>query len=126
MFLLLILGKGKLLCWKAFLEAVEDSVTALANLGNSSEPPTEDVIAGIEKLVCKLYQPKTKLVKVKNLRWLYFRKKKAQSERLPPTLWAQKEAIARMHYQCMVWCNDVIPTPELPSTRRFWMETTRR
>ena len=79
----LLAGKGKLLCWKAFLEADEESITALAKLGKTNQPPTEDVIAGIEKLVCKLYQPATTLTKVKDLRWLLFRKKQAQSEKLP-------------------------------------------
>ena len=46
--------KGKLGCWKAFLEADEDSVTALANLGTTVQP-TSSTIAAIEKLVCQLY-----------------------------------------------------------------------
>lgn len=122
---LLCLGKGKLLCWKAFLKADDDSIRALAELGKTNQPPLADVVAGIEKLVCKLYQPTTKLTKVKDLRWLLFRKKQAQSERLPPTLAALKEAIGRMHYQCMVWCNDVTPNPQLPSPEGFgWKQET--
>ena len=31
-------SKGKLGCWKAFLEADEDSVIALANLGTTMQP----------------------------------------------------------------------------------------
>ena len=116
---LFYLGKGKLLCWKEFLKADEDSITALADLGKSNQPPTEDVIAGIEKLVCKLYQPATKLTKVKDLRWLLFRKKQAQSEKMPPTLAALKEAIGPMHYQLIVWCPDVTPNPQLPSPAVF-------
>lgn len=110
----LLSGKGKPLCWKAFLEADEDSIAALADLGTSVQP-SPSTVAGIEKLVCRLFLPKTRLSKVKDLRWLLFRKKQAESERLPPTLAALEEAILRAHYQTMVWNNDKIPNPELPS-----------
>ena len=76
--------KGKLGCWKSFLEADEESVTALANLGTTVQP-TSSTIAAIEKLVCQLYQPKTHISRVKDMRWFLFRKKQAQSEKLPPT-----------------------------------------
>ena len=33
-------------------------------------------------------------------------------------LWG--EAIMRMHYQMMVWANDKVPNPELPSPGRLW------
>ena len=89
--------KGKLGCWKAFLEADEDSVTALANLGTTVQP-TSSTIAAIEKLVCQLYQPKMHISRVKDMRWFLFRKKQAQSEKLPPTQAALKEAILRAHY----------------------------
>ena len=55
----------KLLCWKAFPEADETSVTALADLGNITQP-TAKTAAGIEKLVCLLYQPKTLISNVKD------------------------------------------------------------
>lgn len=67
-----------MLCWKAFLDADDDSVTALTDLG-STEHPTEGVIAGIEKLVFLLYKPITRITNVKDLRWLLFRKSQAQS-----------------------------------------------
>jgi len=73
-----------LVYWKAFLVADDDRVTPLTDLG-STEHPTERVTAGIEKLVCLLYKPKTRITNVKDLRWLLFRKGQAQSERLPPT-----------------------------------------
>ena len=50
--------KGKLECWKVFLQADEDFVTALADLG-STILPTAGIFYAIEKLVCQLYQPKT-------------------------------------------------------------------
>lgn len=111
-------GKGKLACWKAFLEADKDSVDALADLGTTAQP-TARAIAVIEKLVCQLYQPKTLVSCVKDLRWLLFRKKQAQSERLPPTQAALKEAILRAHYQTMIWNNDKIPNPQLPSPESY-------
>ncbi|KAJ7376732.1 hypothetical protein OS493_033088 [Desmophyllum pertusum] len=59
------------------------------------------------------------ITKVKELRWLLFRKKQAESERLPPILAALKEAIKRAHQQCMVWNNDIVPNPELPSPSNY-------
>lgn len=83
-------GKGKLACWKVFLEADKDSVDALADLGTTARP-TARAITVNEKLVCQLYQPKTLVSCVKDLRWLLFRNKQAQSERLPPMQAALKE-----------------------------------
>ena len=61
-----------------------------------------------------LYLQKTTFTKVKDLRWWLFRKKQAQSERLPPTLAALHEGILRAHYQVMVWNNDRVLNPDLP------------
>ena len=99
-----------MLCRKAFLGADDDSVTALTDLG-STEHPKQRVIAGIEKLVCLLYKPKTRIANVKDLRWL-----QAQSERLLP---AQASLILRAHHQCMVWHNDIVPNPQLPSPENY-------
>ena len=55
----------KLLCWKAFPEADETSATAFADLGKIGQP-TAKTAAGIEKLICLLYQPKTLTSNVKD------------------------------------------------------------
>ena len=110
--------KGKLECWKAFLQADEDCVTALADLG-STILPTAGMFYAIEKLVCQLYLPKTKISSLKDLRWLLFRRKQAESERLPPTQAALREAIKRAHYQAMIWANDKVPNPDLPSPENY-------
>ena len=68
----------------------KDSVDALADLGTTAQP-TVRAITVIEKLVSQLYQPKTLVSCVKDLRWLLFRKKQVQSERLPPMQAALKE-----------------------------------
>ena len=66
-------GKGKLLCWKIFAE--EDSIiAAFAELGQAAHP-NEEIVAAIEKFVCLPYQPRTKLMTVKDLRWSLFKKK---------------------------------------------------
>ena len=60
-------GKGKLTCWKAFEDA-DDSVTdALVRLGTDALPDDE-VKTGIEKFVCQLFQPKTNITSVQELR----------------------------------------------------------
>ena len=66
-------GKGKLACWKAFLEADSVCTDALADLGESL-PST---LAAIEKLVCLLYFPGTQISSVKEHRWFLFRRKQA-------------------------------------------------
>ena len=56
---------------------------------------------------------------VKELRWWLFRKKQAQSERLPPTQAALSQAIFRAPYQRLVGNNDEVSNPTLPSPENF-------
>ena len=77
-------GKGKLLCWKIFADADSSIITALAELGQAAHP-NEEIVAVIEKFVWLPYQPRTKMMTVKELRWSLLKKKQAQSNRLPPT-----------------------------------------
>ncbi|KAK3722371.1 hypothetical protein QZH41_013693 [Actinostola sp. cb2023] len=100
-------GKGKLSCWKVFEESSQDIITALRDLGTTANP-TETTFNAIEKLICKLYDANTQYTKVKDLRWWLFKKKQAQSERLPPTQSALREAIKRARYQAMVWGSDTV------------------
>lgn len=78
-------GKGKATCWKAFMEADDEITDCLSQLGGTASTPSDDTIALIEKLVCQLYLPKTEMPSVSEMGWWLFRKKQAQSERLPPT-----------------------------------------
>ena len=115
----LILRPGELhIVMAAFIHADQESITALADLGTTVQP-NGNTYAGIEKLVCKLYQANTHITKIKELKWLLFRKKQAESQRLPPTLAALKEAIKRAHHQRMVWNNDIVSNPELPSPSNY-------
>ena len=89
-------GKWKLTCQKAFKEAEEDGLLALACLGTCVKP-TEEMLASLEKFVCQLYLPKTHIYSLKDLRWWLFKKKQAESEKLPPTSGTLLEAILRAH-----------------------------
>ena len=111
-------GKGKQACWKTFQEASPEIITALADLG-TSENPTEATEAALEHFVCQLYVPNNVITKVKDARWWLFRKKQAQSDRLPPTKATLHEALMRAHYQAMVWNNDKVTNPELPSPQDY-------
>ena len=112
-------GKGKLLCWKIFTEADSSIITALAELGQAAHP-NEEIVAAIEKFVCLPYQPRTKLMTVKELRWSLFKKKQAESDKLPPTQAAlQQVVILRAYYQLMVWNSDRITNQELPSPQHY-------
>jgi len=44
-----------------------------------------------------------------------FSKKQLQSAKLPPTQDALHEGILRANYQAMVWHNDIVLKPEIPS-----------
>ena len=65
-------GKGKPTCWKEFEEGNESILRSLADLGKN-EKPNEETIDGIEQFVCQLYQPKTTIKTVKELRWSLFK-----------------------------------------------------
>ena len=82
----------------------------MAKLG-TSPTPSDETMKAIEKFVCELYVPKTPVSTVKDLRWWLFRKKQAQSERLPPPKGALCEAVLRAHYQVTVWNNDIVANP---------------
>ena len=93
-------------------------ITALANLG-ASEPPSAETMAAIEKLICKLYVPNKTITIVKVLQQWLFKKKQAQSEKRPPTQAALEQTVTRANYQAMVWNNDIVPQPQLPSPHNF-------
>lgn len=114
-------GYAKTLCWQAFMKIEEDVARQIARLGTTTALP-EEVMEAVEKFVCKLYAPKTSLTSVKELRWWLFRKKQAQSEKLPPTMSALRQAVLRAHYQALVWSNDVVANPELPCPENYGWE----
>ncbi|KAK3740142.1 hypothetical protein QZH41_020119 [Actinostola sp. cb2023] len=114
-------GKGKLAFWKVFNNVEETIISELEKLG-TTVTPTAETIASIETFVCQLYLPMTTFTKVKELRWWLFKKKQAQSERLPPTQAALHEAILRAHYQLIVCNHDRAPNPELPPPESYGWE----
>ena len=106
-------GKGKRKWWTAFMDAEEDVISALTELGTSNEV-NENVYVGLEKFVCSLYTPKTKIFDIGKVRWMIFREKQQEGEKLPPTRSALKPAIQRAHFQSIVWFRDVISHQNLP------------
>jgi len=67
------------------------------------------------------------LVALGDLRWKLFTKEQLQAEKLPPTQGTLHEAIARVHYQAIVWRQDNIPHPHLPPvTTNGWKEEEDR
>ena len=108
-------GIGKNKFWKVLqeLDPTDEIVNALVQLGTTDELPNT-LFAAIESFVCKLYLPNTELLNVADVRWWLFKKKQAQSEGLPPTQAALRNAILRAHYQAMIWNNDIIANPDLP------------
>ena len=119
-------GKGKQTCWKTFLKASKGVVTAFSNLGTVRQPSVEDN-ALFEEFVCRLYQPKTKENRLSRLRWNMFKQSQAEAERLPPTSGALRQHILRAHYQCIIWCNDIVPVVDMPNATEYgWCNTDGR
>ena len=63
------------------MEADDEITNGHSQLGGKATIPTDDTMALVEKLVCQIYLPNS----VSEVRWWVFRKKQAQSGRLPPT-----------------------------------------
>jgi len=115
-------GKGKLNCWKALRRFSEEVVSAFAALGTSEEL-SANTESAIEAFVCQLYESGTTVVDVGDLRWKLFTKKQSETQKLPPTRAALHKAIARAHFQAMVWYQDNTPHPQLPPATGYgWNE----
>ena len=77
--------KGKPTCWSVFNEAHDDDVIqALSQLG-TSDPPRNETLEAVEKLVCQLFLSKTDICSLRALRWWLFTKKQAKLQQLPHT-----------------------------------------
>ena len=99
------LVKSKTAWWKAYLEASDDVIEALTNLG-VGESPNSNVLSGCEKLICQLFRTKAcSHTQASELRWQQFKAMKGDQviEKLSPTQGAMHEHIRRAHLQCNVW-----------------------
>ena len=114
-------GKGKLTCWQALNRCPVEVVSAFATL-RTTKKLSSDTEKKIEAFVCQLYEPGTNLVDVGELRWRLFTKKQLEAEKLPPTQGALHQAIARAHYQAMVWYQDYVPNPQMPPATEYGWE----
>ena len=116
-------GNVNATCWKAFMEADDEITDCLFQLRGTASIPSDDTLALIElELMCHLYLPKTEMSSVSKVRWWLFRKKQTQSERLPPTQAALREAILKAHHQVLVWNKDVVANCTLPSPENYGWE----
>ena len=61
-----------------------------------------------------LYQPGTTIDRLTELRWWMFRRKQAESNKLPPTKAAFLESVERSQYQCIIWKTATEPIPTIP------------
>ena len=121
-------GKGKHAFWKAFQDSSEGILTVLINLWTTNQLQ-DDTAASLEQFICTVYQPQTQIVLLKKLRWWLFKKKQAESERLPPSPDALRQANLRAHHLTIIWNLDTVPQPVIPlvvydlsgrySTRRY-------
>lgn len=107
-------GHGKLTCWKTLQKASSNIIEAFVQLGTTSiiTPETRTLL---EEFVCQLYLPGTTLKELSAVRWHMFKKSCAESEKLPPTSGSLGQHIKRSHYQAMIWNNDKVAKPEIPT-----------
>lgn len=110
-------GKGKISCWQAFSNAGDAIIEAFCNLG--SIPLESTVSDALEGYVCKLYQPDTTIMRLTELRWWMFRRKQAESHKLPPTRAAFHESLKRAQYQCIIWKAASEPNPDIPVPENY-------
>ena len=115
-------GKGKLTCWQALNRCTDEVLAAFAALGTSDEL-TVGTESAIEAYVCQLYESGTAVTDVGELRWRLFTKKQLEAQKLPPTRGALHEAIARAHFQAMVWYQDQVPRPQVPPATEYGWTT---
>ena len=94
-------GRSKETCFKQFLSADVDILSALAKLGKSDRLPDETIISNLERYVCVLYGSR-KYTKLEQLRWFLYSHKQAEGESLPPTLSSLEQHIYRAHYIAMI------------------------
>jgi hypothetical protein len=116
------IGKRKLSCWQTFNKSSEEVVIAFSSLGVTQKLGVE-AERTIETFVCQLYNPGTSVVDFGDFMWKLFTKEQLETQKIPPTQGALHEAIARAHYQTMVWFQTDLAHPQLPSpTQHGWKE----
>ena len=118
-----VAGKGKYAFWKAFQDSIEGYPHCSNEAGNYSLPMGSMMtqLPSIEQFICTVYQRQTKIVSVKKLRWWLSKKKQAESERLPPSRDAPRQAIVGLHahHQAMSWNHDTVSQPVIPSPEYY-------
>ena len=105
-------GKGKLTCFKAFMNANDTIIKALAELGDGSKP-SQSVLHGCESFICQLFN--SNFTASKELRWYVFcnLNVKQDVDKLPPTQGAIIEHINRAHLQANSWMQDIVAHPTI-------------
>ena len=98
-------GHGKVTVCKAF----KQNNQLLTSLGCGYL--TEESLSSVEKFVCKIYEPLSKITNIDQMRVFLFNKGK-NTDSLPPTSEALKLHISQAHYQTTVWLNATVPSPK--------------
>lgn len=68
-----------------------------------------------KRFTCQIYQPKTKITSLAEMRWSMFSKKQTNWEKLPPTRSSFVPAVKRVNYQMLIWNQDDKAVPNIPS-----------
>ena len=116
-------GKGKLSYWKAFSLSNDEILSSFASLGKN-DIVTDETLYNLEEFLCRVYQPESKsqIKTLAALRWSLFSTKQTVGDSLPPTTGAFIPAVKRANFQAIVWAQDDIAIPAIPSpTKHGWV-----
>ena len=103
-----------------------DILSALECLGKEETLPSDEVIQQLEKFVCILYGFR-KIKTLDKLRWIFYSRKQAKGENLPPTLAALRQHIYRAHYMAMVWRRNMVGFQHMPPPESYgWIKEQDR
>ena len=103
-------GKSKATCWKAFLDASEDVLTAFGNLGVTDDL-ADVMVTSLEKYVVRLLCESVNLKSLTDVRWSIYTKQQ-DCDNLPPMRVTLKLKVSRSHLICLIWKSSHLQFPK--------------
>ena len=108
------------------MNADDDVITALANLGKVQNLPTLEKLEALARFVIQVYggaKCPQSISMLSDLRWYLFSKFKHDAEKFPPTFSALKYKIFRSYFVTMVLRRAHLPIQNLPPATNYGWES---
>ena len=116
-------GYGKVSAWKVWEDFINEYTEFFVRLSfcTSADDLSEDDFQIIQTFVSSMYMKMKTFVRidVNDARKKMFLSKGVSFDKLPPTKDVLYLKILRCIYQCIVWTNSLIKSPDLPSTQNY-------